>query len=268
LTTIEGGNLAGINNEVQWSRPLFRGNLLNPENGSASTELFQAASNCRPDVPVRCLVDILGQEKTLTLINQALRETIRSNPIGYGLGVARHFSDFLSFSGQQYISSSPAQVQCVDISQRAERGFQSALEGEWLASDTSGIDLTLFRGTVYRINGLMCPPWFESEFARSIVDNISSLYSVFAPSRAYILYGLLFVIAISWQPSRQYLQMILASMLIIFYHAGVSSLIFNVQARYAVVINTYRIILLVAFIYLAGRFVLQLLKSYTRRSLD
>jgi hypothetical protein len=268
FSAVNKDNLVSINSEEQWSIPLFRGKLLDPQNGPASSELFDLATHCEEEVPVRCLVELNGQNETLSLINLALRETVIANPFGYGLVVLRHFSKFLSLSGQQYRELSPAQTQCTNVTARTEGSYTAAIELEWLSVADTTLNLEAFRQTLNQINGLLCPPWYESETIRGLVDTISNSYSVIALPRAYLLYGVLLMSALFLPYFRRYLPVVLSALLMVFYHAGVSSLIFNVQSRYVVVTNPYRILLFLALVYLVIFSLWGLWSKFVRKPLN
>jgi hypothetical protein len=268
FVSIDSENVAGINNDVQWAVPLFRGGLLEAQNGEASAELVALSSQCEDPIParIRCIMEINGQKESLTLISRAFREMVIAKPFDYSLAVLRHFFQFLSLTGQQYSQFSPAQAQCQDLDTRVERNFLAITEMEWLGTVDSSVDLEAFRETIERLNGIMCPPWPESVEARILVDTIAGFYEMISPPRAYLFCAFILLGVLAF--ARKYLAIAISAMLVIFYHAGISAVIFNVQSRYVVVTNGLRILLFVVFCYLIFGILQAILRRFSKKSLD
>lgn len=235
-------------------QPLTRSGLLMPENGDASQQIIAILDDCPESfAPSGCVVDAVGDYTAgQALIRDAYIEMVTNHPLGYVRDVFANVTDFLRTLGTQRTGESPALAQCADISTRVNNNFEQYINNDTLiVADSVTINPVALRDELLSIAQRMCPPPAESIEARAWVDALAWRYRSFARPRPWLWYGLLAFMIIMW--NRQYWYLGLSALLLAGYHAGISAALYNIQPRYAVIINPYRTILVGLLIYLILR---------------
>ena len=256
---------AGTQSDGLLMQPLTRSGLLDKGDGTASEQIVPIISDCTPPYSV-CVYEAQGRQAGQRLIRDAYIEMVRAHPVDYVIGVLNNITDFLSLSGLQFSSASPAQAQCDDVEARAEMNYVSYLEGSGgLVVGDVEVNEAVFREVLAEQAGQLCPPWPESEIARSVVDWIGWRYRSLARPTPWIWYGGLFVLMGLIPVMRRFWPVGSAALFITVYHAGMSALIYNVQPRYAVVTNPFRAILLLLVVYIVLHTVLRIFDEYLVR---
>jgi hypothetical protein len=243
-------------------QPITRSGLLRPENGEASRQMILIMENCPDAPPYSPCVFVAqgGMQEGQKLIRDTYIEMIFANPFGYAWHVLNNMTDFLQMSGLQY-DESPARAQCTNVTARIERGMVAYTQEDPLLVGVE-YDEAYLRATIEDINAKFCPPLRESEIVRNLVNYIASRYRSLGRPQPWIYYGSL-VLALLFLPfARKLWPAAVAALLILLYHAGISALIYNVQARYIVVTNGFRALILVMLVYIIIRAVLHLLDAF------
>ena len=254
-------------NANMYVRPLFQYDLLDPAAGPASQQLEELRKRCREEQPnhgfMNCAIGHLGTEAAATaLFERAYQETLLANPNAMLEKNIADFHSFLLSSGQQYHGSpTPAEIQCEDVEDRAERNINGFLDREWVDLSLSPRQLIDLRTVTHEFTQQMCPPWPESTAARQITDFLGSRYRSLSRPQPYVWNAILFIFIIAVPWARRYGYPFLLAGAIWVYHAAVSAAVANVQPRYIVVTNPMKAVLVVLMIFLLGQLLLRLLDA-------
>jgi len=271
LTRTASVNQTSTYNANMYARLLNSEDLLDAENGEASARLVALRETCesRPEdmSMLACLELEMGDINAVyDLYQAAYQEAVQEETGAILTPVVDAFFRYLRMSGHQYSGSpSPAQVQCADIDARAQRQFDQFLEREWSAYDLTPSQLEDFRTVTWDFMQQMCPPAWESEPIREVVNYVSFRYrSLSRPNPVMwnvLLVGLILVLP--W--ARRFWYPVFLAGGVWAYHASISAAVNNVQPRYVVVTNPMRAVLVVMLIFLVANLLLRLLDAWLMR---
>lgn len=256
-------------NNLLIAGPLYRYDLLAPENGEASAILAEYSETCLEKAILRtaCLIEIYGNRPAY---NEALRsaftEMLRSRPIEYAGFIFEGFTDFLRLTGQQLRGgNSPADVQCADAEARAERNLQNYLEADWLVLNISPEVETTLVGLIHDFSEQLCPPNSSNLTVRQFVDWVAFRYRSISRPRPYLWAAVLAILVLIFPRIRHLCLPLFVAAGLLSYHAAISAIILNIQERYVVVTNPFKTILVLstiaAIIYAMGQGIQKLRQS-------
>ncbi len=255
-------------NANMYVRPLIRDGLLDAANGENSARLVELRDGCqeRPDdvTMQACLEAEVGDvNRVYDLYRLAYQEALRQQPDILLQSTVEAFFDFLRMSGHQYSGSpSPAQVQCEDIDARAQRQIDHFLGREWAALELTPQQLADFYAVTDDFMQQMCPPGWESEPIREIVNTISYRYRSLSRPTPVIWNGLLVALILILPWARRLWYPVFLAGGIWAYHAAISAAVQNVQPRYVVVTNPMKAVLVVTLLFLVAHLLLRVLDAW------
>jgi hypothetical protein len=251
-------------NDTMLLRPLVSYDLLDANSGPASAELSVLINTCRNSenaIPLfPCLQASYGsEENTLAQLNLAYAESVTQRPFALYQRLFENFTDFLSLSGRQlYGTPTPADVQCADIPARVQRQTDYMFTREWAAVGLTDSQMAAYTAAVEEYAHLLCPPAPTNPLAHAITDYLSLRYRSLSRTNPYHWYISLFVLIIIIPWARKLWFPALLACGILFYHAAISAVLFNIQPRYVLVTNPFRGILLLMVLVIIGSLVLKL----------
>lgn len=252
-------------NEKMLIRPLAELDLLDRSVGDANEQIVGILQDCQEQqsnsTQVNCLFTDPEQAATNSqLLRDSYLEAFTQHAERLIPKIARHYIAFLRMSGLQHIGDpSPADVQCANVAERAQRNSDTYLLHEWQALTIPPTQSDNIQDQIHQFTRQMCPPLPTSDQLQHLFDQVAIFYNILAPSDPHILYGmLLFVVTIiPWM--RRYWLLTVTAFGIVTYHALVSAVLSNVQARYAVVINPFRAILMTTSLFLFAYWIINLI---------
>jgi hypothetical protein len=165
---------------------------------------------------------------------------------------------YLSMSGQQwgFVSTRPSEVQCENYPHPAD--FDNWITAEVVDKDFDPLPATdevaaLLRSLRPPFRDALCPEsGWQSERVQAAVDWIALRYrSLGRPAPQVLLwYGGVLLLSVFLPALRRFLPIVLFAGLLLFYHASISAVLLDVQARYVVVTNPFRAILLSLLVFM------------------
>lgn len=255
MTTL-GIQQTSTTNMLMYSRSLIQFDLLQADAGPASQELATLVNQCEAqDTDLRlsaCIEAELGSEIAVgNLFRTAYLELWRAMPQIMIREARIALYNYLRMSGQQYEGEpTPATVQCRDVNERAEGIADYILNVEWGSAGLSPAQESAFRDVMLDFSQQFCPPWPESDAARTITDSLAQFYRFLSPQNPYLLHGILVSMLLAFGWARKYWYPYLLATGIWLYHAAISAALLNVQPRYVVVTNPMRAVYVALFIFL------------------
>lgn len=250
-----------------------------PQHGSASARFLAIRDSCNTPRTMNCLEAAEGGiDGALTLITNAVIETIQADLPGFALEVIRGLDDFLSLTGQQLgiDPELPSTLQCADpdavLAAINGRVLSTHTSWGWVLEDFSDAAIAELHTVLRPMVWSLCPPFPHSDTARAVVDFLAFRYRSLGRPNALMWYAALLVLTTLVAPlRRRYLTLVLLGLSYLLNHALLSALIDNIQPRYVVVINPQRAILLTVLVFalveallLVWRWAGQRLKSSNR----
>jgi hypothetical protein len=243
-TSVSASNYMGINVITK------NEGLVRRENGPYTSRYLDIAHNCDMKIYACLEQQTGGWSNALSLIVNLGLETFSANWQQYTAKVWNNTQNFLSMSGQQlgFDPELPSDVQCRDIDARigqvtAEQLRQHTTWG-WILGDYSEAKLAEVRQIQRTFREAMCPPLPNSPLARKIVDYLAFRYRSLGRPQPFLWYGTLFILAFAVPRARRYLTVVLAAGVFLLNHALISAVLSNIQPRYIVVTNPFRVVLL------------------------
>jgi len=231
-----------------------------PENGPNSAQLLEIQANCS-DALYICLERHTGSwDQGMSLVIGTVSETVAVKAQQYLLNVLHKTSDFLSLSGQQFISGTelPSAVQCRTADEQADALTHASLTRRgwgWSLTNFPEERFEELREIWRGIRKVMCPPLPHVSILRDITDSLAFRYRSLGRPQPFLWYGALLILSVALPWARAYLPIVFTAGAIVLNHALISGIIGNVQPRYVVVINPLRAVLLGFLFYIMIRLV-------------
>lgn len=201
---------------------------------------------------IDCMQEELGGQGEFTsTIQQAYIETILEDSSVFITLMYDNVTAFLKMSGHQFFERDglPAEAQCNDLDGRHQRAldFFTLL---WADANMTQTEYEALDSTTWDFIQQMCPPSKTIPEFQDLAWYISFRYRSISRPNPYLWYGLLLALItiVPWMRKLWYPIMMAGGLL--FYHAVVSAVAINVQPRYVVVTNPFKIILVVSLIVL------------------
>lgn len=225
---------------------------------SSTDELRDAIASCGDSgssstTLIDCMQEELGGQGEFTsTIQQAYVEAILNESSTFITLMYENVTAFLRMSGHQLFDREglPAEAQCNDLEARHQRSldFFALL---WADAEVTEAEYEALDTTTWDFIQQMCPPSNTIPEIRDLAWYISLRYRSISRPNPYLWYGLLLALIciVPWMRKLWYPMMMAGGLL--FYHAVVSAVAINVQPRYVMVTNPFKIILVVSLIVLA-----------------
>jgi hypothetical protein len=250
-------------NDSMLLRPLLAGQLLDEDAGTASAALSEWVDLCREKGYFRifdCLeIELNSAEAAQNLINEAYIEVIARDPLIVYKSMFEQFTDFLQLPGKQLNDiETPAVAQCADVPARINRQVEYTTTIEWAHLSITPQQYRAYASVVTEYFYQLCPPTYTHPTIRTLVDRVAQRYRSLSRPNPYLWYILLImaVLGIRWA-RRLWLPVFLAGGLLA-YHAAISAAVYNIQARYVVVTNPFKGILVITLLFIIGYFILKI----------
>lgn len=268
---VSGTGQAYSANENMYMRPLLRANLLNPDAGDASSHLQELLDRCKENHPELARISCMAiYEGSIPAVNRlgrdALFEVVRYDFPQFASVFFESFRDFLLMSGKQYFGmETPADVQCENPVERADRNADRMLDVEWVNLEISVNQKETIRQVVRDYTGRLCPPWWTNLKIRYIVEYIATRYASLSRPQPIIWHGFMLVLVVLIPWARKLWYPVFLAGGIWLYHAAISAAVLNVQPRYVVVTNPFKAVLISVLFYIILKIVLRMLDYFVSR---
>ena len=227
------------------------------DESSSTYELQQLMQTCE-DVAASsttlfdCMQEELGgQAEVTTVIQEAYIESATQQLSSFVTLLYDNTTLFLKMSGHQFFEPerSPADAQCEDIVARHERNI-AFFNDLWAGVEITNTQQEALETTSWDFNQQMCPPSKTIPEFQGLAWYISFRYRSISRPNPYLWYGLLLLLIFVVPRLRKLWYPIFMAGGLLAYHALISAVVLNVQPRYVVVTNPFKIILVFALIVL------------------
>lgn len=227
------------------------------DESSSAYELQQVIQNCNEyagssTTLFDCMQEELGgQAEVSAVIQQAYVESATEQLSSFVRLIYDNTTLFLKMSGHQFFErgKSPAEAQCEDIVARHERNIEF-FDVLWAAVEITNTQQEALETTSWDFVQQMCPPSRTIPEFQELAWYISFRYRSISRPNPYVWYGLLLLLIFAVPRLRKLWYPIFMAGGLLAYHALVSAVVLNVQPRYVVVTNPFKIILVVGLIVL------------------
>ena len=228
-----------------------------PDESSGTTELQNVVENCNEVATssttlLDCMQEELGgQSAVSTVLWQAYVESATEQLSSFVRLIYDNTTLFLKMSGHQFFErdKSPAEAQCEDVVARHERNIEF-FDDLWAGVEITDRQQEALETASWDFNQQMCPPSRTIPEIQELAWYISFRYRSISRPNPYLWYGLLLLLVFAVPRLRKLRYPIFMAGGLLAYHALISAVVLNVQPRYVVVTNPFKIILIVALIVL------------------
>ena len=257
---------------------------LSADNGPESEIYLEARETCPADGDLAiayCLEDMTGSwSGALSVLRGTTLETIEADPHYYFNSLLQESAHLLANSGLIFAypgGGIASEVQCESTKAQAGNGELTANRITAGLVDPSPEKLDEIRDLEVKFRSIMCPPLLKSNpILKQVVDQLSLVNlpqivsyryfdeeARFQSDRWYeldFIYFILPVLTLLFPWARKFAPMVLGTMGFLALHALAGGVVFVVQpARFAVVTNPLRALLLLYLIYVGVRIFVQYL---------
>ena len=256
------GHVEGVSSSTYMVTGIISRNKtwVSPGNGPATAEFLAIQKRCEggqfSDISNCYLFEHGTTDGLIALMVNTALETISANLMPYAIQVWDNLNEFLKLSGQQlgFDRSTPSAAQC-EVAGEQTNTYGYGWTWAWIAGNDDA-NYKAFRIQWDSIEKSLCPPLPDSELVRNAVNYLAFRYRSLGRPAPMLWYGtlLLLAVVIPWA-RRQYLTLVLAAGVFLFNHALISAALGNVQARYVVVTNPFRAILLLVLLFIGVRLI-------------
>lgn len=260
LLTSNGVGQDGNANQIMFFNYFYQAGTLSTEDideSSSTYELQQLMDTCDETAASSttlfdCMQEELGgQAEVNAVLQQAYLESAVEQFSSFVGLIYNNVTSYLKMSGHQFFEQDgiPANAQCEDITARHERtiDFFNTL---WAGIEQTETEINALAETSWDFTQQMCPPSKTIPEFQRIAWYISLRYRSISRPNPYLWYGLLIALIFVVPRMRKLWYPIFMAGGLLAYHALISAIVINVQPRYVVVTNPFKIILVVSLIVL------------------